>query len=562
MDLVRSTEQEVGQGDAFDDMTPVQQLSLEELSATAQVDGRTTGRNETSHLIGHWELDESSGIIIDSSGNGHTGTAYGGPTYGVEGVIGTALGFDGTNDYIDLNHHIISLPDGGVSFCMWAKNEITVTQPTALWGTDGGDEWRIILLANGSVHTSIRGTGGDGGITAGNIGEGVWHHICSVYDDDAGVLQLYMDGSLIGSEPVNLSAFSQGMDQFLGCMNKAGSCRSDYAKFQGAIDSVVLYGRVLLPSHIYDYYITQDAALSDPDADSDGWFDYEEDQCDSNKYNSTSVPSDVDGDGSCDQMDSDADDDGWQNDDETDCLTDWLDDTDVPLDTDGDWECDRFDVDDDDDGVLDADDACPFESGTSTNDRFGCIDSDGDGYSDPTSGWTVDDGADEFKDDPSQWVDANDDSTNNNTVEDNNTIVNSTNATNTKLNNNSAPTGGTESASLANQQQSVVRRWNLDMVGIIIAVLLPVIGLFIGKRLKSAKRQKAQELIDRIRFSETYQRLEQIYRDECKTAIFQEQINQGQYQLITEAYDERKAQFEAHAQMMQTGHHLQQPPYR
>ncbi|MEE3083543.1 MAG: hypothetical protein VX320_05625, partial [Candidatus Thermoplasmatota archaeon] len=50
-------------------------------------------------------------------------------------------------------------------------------------------------------------------------------------------------------------------------------------------------------------------------------------------------------------------------------------------------------------------DSCPGESGQSTIDRFGCIDTDGDGYSDPDSTWTADDGADEFKDDPTQWID-------------------------------------------------------------------------------------------------------------------------------------------------------------
>ena len=39
-------------------------------------------------------------------------------------------------------------------------------------------------------------------------------------------------------------------------------------------------------------------------------------------------------------------------------------------------------------------DGCPTISGNSTIDRFGCIDSDGDGYSDPDAGWTTSNGAD------------------------------------------------------------------------------------------------------------------------------------------------------------------------
>ena len=67
------------------------------------------------------------------------------------------------------------------------------------------------------------------------------------------------------------------------------------------------------------------------------------------------------------------------------------------------------------DGIEDDDDDCPANFGNSTNDRTGCIDTDGDGYSDPdpagTNGpvWTVADGADEFMLEPTQWDDQDDD---------------------------------------------------------------------------------------------------------------------------------------------------------
>jgi hypothetical protein len=63
-------------------------------------------------------------------------------------------------------------------------------------------------------------------------------------------------------------------------------------------------------------------------------------------------------------------------------------------------------------GATDGD-ICPMHAGTSTNDRLGCPDSDNDGWSDPDtqseSGnnekWTVEDGADQFKFEPTQYVD-------------------------------------------------------------------------------------------------------------------------------------------------------------
>lgn len=50
-------------------------------------------------------------------------------------------------------------------------------------------------------------------------------------------------------------------------------------------------------------------------------------------------------------------------------------------------------------------DACPNQNGFSTQDRFGCSDSDIDGYSDPDSNWTVADGADAMPRERTQWVD-------------------------------------------------------------------------------------------------------------------------------------------------------------
>mgnify|MGYP006082891219 FL=1 len=62
--------------------------------------------------------------------------------------------------------------------------------------------------------------------------------------------------------------------------------------------------------------------------------------------------------------------------------------------------------DSDGDGVADQiDDACPTYEGTSSIDRVGCPDTDGDGYSDSSANWTVANGSDAFKTDPTQWAD-------------------------------------------------------------------------------------------------------------------------------------------------------------
>jgi len=93
------------------------------------------------------------------------------------------------------------------------------------------------------------------------------------------------------------------------------------------------------------------------------------------------------------------------------------------IDSDGDGIMDSFDayptdptqaVDSDGDGFPDNSsgtngDTCPMEFGNSTEDRRGCSDSDGDGWSDPDASWSVSDGADILRDNPTQWADSDGD---------------------------------------------------------------------------------------------------------------------------------------------------------
>ena len=51
------------------------------------------------------------------------------------------------------------------------------------------------------------------------------------------------------------------------------------------------------------------------------------------------------------------------------------------------------------------DDDCPGINGDSTYDRNGCLDTDGDGWSDPDENWSTTDGADAFPDEKTQWAD-------------------------------------------------------------------------------------------------------------------------------------------------------------
>ncbi len=60
-------------------------------------------------------------------------------------------------------------------------------------------------------------------------------------------------------------------------------------------------------------------------------------------------------------------------------------------------------------------DSCPQLNGFSTADRYGCLDSDQDGFSNPTSDWGISDGADALPNHGSQWLDGDGDGYGDNT---------------------------------------------------------------------------------------------------------------------------------------------------
>jgi hypothetical protein len=122
------------------------------------------------------------------------------------------------------------------------------------------------------------------------------------------------------------------------------------------------------------------------DSDSDGWSDTYDD-CPTEAGNST-----LGGKNACPDLDGD----GWSNTDDAfpNDVTQWLD-----ADTDG--------YGDNQQGL--SPDDCSTVPGTSTVDRLGCFDSDEDGYSDADSTWYIEDGADAFPNDATQWADSDED---------------------------------------------------------------------------------------------------------------------------------------------------------
>ena len=103
-------------------------------------------------LVGHWTLDAddidwNTNTIYDVSGNNNNGTAYNlASSSQVQGQIGGALKFNGTDSYINIPVNGIFPVSGNAprTVCMWFKPDIDLGTP---WLPDQNSifeyEWQI-----------------------------------------------------------------------------------------------------------------------------------------------------------------------------------------------------------------------------------------------------------------------------------------------------------------------------------------------------------------------------------------------------------------------------------
>jgi len=192
-----------------------------------------------------YHLDEQSGPILDYSGNGLNATQYGGVSYNRSGKIGTALSFDGVNDYLGAND--ISSFTNQLSFGGWFKRGSATWQ--YLFGQSG--KYYLLLDANPNyIYCDVSNATTTQQTTAVpfNTNDGNWHQVFCIYNSSN--IILYVDGNrygttpsltgnvATGNKPVGIGALSSGSGNF----------------FNGSIDEVAIWNRSLTSNEIKDLY--------------------------------------------------------------------------------------------------------------------------------------------------------------------------------------------------------------------------------------------------------------------------------------------------------------------
>ncbi|MCK4826095.1 hypothetical protein KA005_60675, partial [bacterium] len=157
---------------------------LEELVLDPIRDGLFDG------LVAHWKFDEGNGTAAyDSSGNNNTGTLMNGATW-VEGRCGSALSFDGSDDYVNCgtlgNFGSIAFGEN-TTYMFWISTNQTAE--SRIMGTiNDGPNTAFVIELNVAGFDKLRiytrdetdaKLSGDSLYSVDLVGTG-WHHIAFV----------------------------------------------------------------------------------------------------------------------------------------------------------------------------------------------------------------------------------------------------------------------------------------------------------------------------------------------------------------------------------------------
>ena len=203
-------------------------------------------------LLAHWKMDESSGNLTDSTGNGHTGTVGGNVAYQPDdGQIDGSLSFDGSNNTRVTVSGRFSNPSSP-AITAWFN-----TTAVDSWGYSQvvsiGDDFKIEIDGSGQ----LRGRYNQGGFSwvavtgTQDLRNTGWHHAAWVFDPVTDIHRLYLDGVEIGQvNNTNGVAYENHGSTAIG----GHTSSTDGPNFIGEMDDVRIYNHTLTAAEVLQIY--------------------------------------------------------------------------------------------------------------------------------------------------------------------------------------------------------------------------------------------------------------------------------------------------------------------
>jgi VanZ family protein len=192
--------------------------------------------------------------VIDASGNGVNGTVVNGADI-VEGIDGRAIRLNGANQYVDFHDNAALRITGSMTIGAWINASAFPLDDAAVVSSLRKTGYQLDTTVDQGPRTiGFKLTGSTGrpmmryGRTPLRLNR--WYHVAGVYDAQAQLLHVYLDGRLDDGCLVGTITNRQhvsGTDLVVG--RRSGSAGFEFA---GAIDDVRMYSRALAQRELVD----------------------------------------------------------------------------------------------------------------------------------------------------------------------------------------------------------------------------------------------------------------------------------------------------------------------
>ncbi|HEY6503024.1 MAG TPA: Ig-like domain-containing protein [Chitinophagaceae bacterium] len=206
-----------------------------------------------TNLVAAYGFNENTGTTAtDNSGNNNNGTLTNGPAWSASGRYGSAILFDGTNDYININDANSLDLTNGMTLEAWVNPSNLTGFKTVICKDRTTSNYTYTLAANNNT-TNVNNQRPNSRIRIGSNNRTVtgttkltlntWTHIASTYDGTT--MRLYING-------VQVSTFATtgNITVTTDPLRIGGTTALTAQYFAGLIDEVRIYNRALTQAEI------------------------------------------------------------------------------------------------------------------------------------------------------------------------------------------------------------------------------------------------------------------------------------------------------------------------
>lgn len=195
-------------------------------------------------------MEDSTSPINDDSGFNNDGV-YNGGSFQQSGKYKYGLGFNGTNEFINITHSSsLNINDNSITLETLVKfNSLPVNNAyqEIFYKHESNKGYRLVFCQEYSEYRiKFIINGGNYYVTWANPQVDTWYHIVGVYDGSN--LKVFIDGSQVG----NSSAYSSAIETTNNNLYIGSSGSSHY--LNGYLDETVIYDDALSPSEITTRY--------------------------------------------------------------------------------------------------------------------------------------------------------------------------------------------------------------------------------------------------------------------------------------------------------------------